>query len=101
MKKERIIIVHQSNDDKRVACLYRVSTTKQLDDNDIPMQQNACRKFIAQHENWRLVNEYIEKGVSGFKVSVSDRDEIQNILRDASKGLFDILLLFFHFEQNE
>ena len=30
---------------KRVRCLYRVSTVKQLDKNDIPMQRIECKKI--------------------------------------------------------
>lgn len=51
-----------SKENKRVATLYRVSTKGQLDGNDIPMQQRACRG-------------YIERGVSGFKVSIANRDD--------------------------
>lgn len=85
-----------NNDDqiKRVATLYRVSTKGQLDKNDIPMQQRACRGMIDKNENWRLVKEYTERGVSGFKISASNRDAIQQAKEDAEKGLFDILLVF-------
>ena len=32
---------------KRVGCLYRVSTKKQVNiEDDIPMQRNACMEFI-------------------------------------------------------
>ena len=56
---------------KRVFCLYRVSTKKQIDEageNDIPIQRTACHEFAAR-KNWKIQNEYFEKGVSGFKVS--------------------------------
>ena len=56
------------NNQKQVYCLYRVSTKKQVEDNDIPMQKQACRKF-AEQMGWNIVKEYSEKGVSGFKVS--------------------------------
>jgi len=78
---------------KRVACFYRVSTKGQLDGNDIPMQRRACAEFI-ERQGWELAKEYIEKGVSGFKVSANDRDEIQQAKRDAENGLFDVLLCF-------
>lgn len=79
---------------KRVAALYRVSTKKQLDDNDIPMQERACRNFIAQRPDWKLVKEYYERGVSGFKVSAEKRDAIQQAKEDAENKLFDVLLVF-------
>ena len=33
-------------------------------------------------------------GVSGFKVAAADRDELQEIKREAEKQEFDILLVF-------
>lgn len=51
---------------KRAACLYRVSTKGQVDKNDIPMQKSACRNFILQ-KGWKLVKEYQEQGVSGYR----------------------------------
>lgn len=79
---------------KRVAALYRVSTKGQMDGNDIPMQQRACRKMVEKQDEWKLVKEYTEKGVSGFKVPASKRDVIQQAKEDAENGLFDVLLVF-------
>jgi len=78
---------------KRVYCLYRVSTRAQVNKDDIPMQKQACREF-AESQNWEIVNEFYEKGVSGFKVSSKDRDAILEIQQDAAMGKFDILLVF-------
>ena len=78
---------------KRVACLYRVSTLKQVDNDDIPMQRQACHACIERRKDWEYWDFYQEKGVSGFKKSAANRDVIQDVLRDAGK-LFDILLVF-------
>ena len=83
---------------ERVQCLYRVSTTKQVDhdaDNhaDIPMQQKACREF-AEKMGWTIVSEEQENGVSGYKVSADDRDKLQLVKKRAEQGKFDILLVF-------
>ncbi|WP_167569118.1 recombinase family protein [Brevibacillus migulae] len=80
-------------DKMRVACLYRVSTKKQVDQDDIPMQKRACREF-ANKQEWEIVREYSEKGISGYKISMEDRDEFQRVMKDAKKGLFDVLLVF-------
>lgn len=80
-------------DSKRVECLYRVSTTGQVEKDDIPMQKQFCRTF-AEEQGWQIVREFSEKGVSGFKVSAKDRDAIQAIQQDALAGKFDILLVF-------
>ena len=82
----------------RVCCLYRVSTTKQVDHDDqnqadIPVQRKACREF-AERMGWTIVYEEQENGVSGFKVSANDRDKIQLIKEYAEQGKFDILLVF-------
>ena len=78
---------------KRVYCLYRVSTKKQVEKDDIPMQRQRCHEF-AEEKGWDIIKEFSEKGVSGFKVSAKDRDAIQDIQRDAAQGKFDVLLVF-------
>ena len=79
---------------KRVYCLYRVSTKQQVEKDDIPMQRQRCHEFVADKDDWEIVKEFSEKGVSGFKVSAKDRDAIQEIQKDAAIGKFDILLVF-------
>lgn len=79
---------------KRVYCLYRVSTTGQVEKDDIPMQKQFCREFVSCHSDWRIEKELYEKGVSGFKMSAKDRDAVQEIQRDAVQGKFDILLVY-------
>ena len=83
---------------ERVDCLYRVSTTKQVDHDelnqaDIPVQRKACRDF-AERMGWTIVHEEQETGVSGYKVSANDRDKLQLIKKRAEQGKFDILLVF-------
>ena len=79
---------------KRVVALYRVSTKGQVEKDDIPMQKTECRRFAALHDDWQLVKEVCEKGVSGFKVSSQKRDAIQSIKADAVNKKFDILLVY-------
>lgn len=78
---------------KRVYCLYRVSKPEQVDNDDIPMQKQACQEF-SERQGWEVVKEFYEKGVSGFKKSSKDRDAILEIQREAALGNFDILLVF-------
>ncbi len=83
---------------ERVQCLYRVSTTKQVDHDeqdraDIPVRRKACREF-ADRMGWTIVGEEQETGVSGYKVSANDRDKLQLIKERAEQGKFDILLVF-------
>jgi len=79
---------------KRVACLYRVSTKMQVEQDDIPMQKNACKTFIGQKPDWILTKEYAEKGVSGYKKTLAGRDVLKQLKQDAENGLFDVLLVF-------
>ena len=83
---------------KRVCCLYRVSTGKQVDygsnnEADIPMQRKACHKFALQN-GWEIIHEEQEDGISGHKVRAENRDKIQTIKEMALKKQFDILLVF-------
>lgn len=78
----------------KVAAIYRVSTEKQVrreGDESIPVQRVAVREFVARQPGWSLVQEYAEEGVSGFKVSASDRDVLQQAFRDARAGLWQAL----------
>ncbi|MFU1797611.1 recombinase family protein, partial [Paenibacillus azoreducens] len=77
----------------RVATFYRVSSKGQLTGEDIPSQRRSCTNFY-QEKGWVFVKEYVEKAVSGFKVSANNRDKIQEAKRDAEAGLFDVLLCF-------
>lgn len=79
---------------KRAICLYRVSTLRQVDEkDDIPMQKSECQKFAARMD-WEVVDEKYEKGISGYKISANDRDELQSIKQAAISGKFDILLVY-------
>ena len=80
---------------KRVMCLYRVSTKGQVDpQDDIPMQRRECLDFISRQPEWKFTGELMEKGVSGYKISASKRDAIQEIRSKAERREFDILLVF-------
>ncbi|GED72312.1 serine recombinase [Brevibacillus reuszeri] len=79
---------------KRVWALYRVSTERQVTDDDIPMQRNAVAQFISTRPEWSLTKELTELGVSGFKKSVEDRDELQQIKKGAEQKSFDILVVW-------
>lgn len=77
----------------RVYCLYRVSDRGQVEENDIPMQRIACQTF-AQERGWEIVKELSEKGVSGYKLTMQQRDAILEIREAALAGKFDILLVY-------
>jgi DNA invertase Pin-like site-specific DNA recombinase len=66
-----------------------------MDENrdDIPLQKQSCHEFC-QRNRWKIVREFYEKGVSGFKVAAQKRDAIQDLKAAAEKQEFDILLVF-------
>lgn len=81
---------------KKAGALYRVSTMKQIkkDEKDsIAVQQHEIKKY-ANENNLIIVKEYIEPGVSAYKLSSSQRDILQYALKDALEGLFEVLLVF-------
>lgn len=87
-----------STSGNRVYCLYRVSTSQQVDHNendnaDIPMQRLECHRF-AERMGWEIIHEEQEEGVSGHKVRAENRDKLQIIKRAAKQGKFDIFLVF-------
>jgi site-specific DNA recombinase len=82
---------------KRVWCLYRVSSKKQVNiDDDIPMQKNACHEFVNGRKDWRITNELYERGISGWAKKADERDEMNVIREGAIKGDFDVLLVFMY-----
>lgn len=78
--------------------LLRVSSSRQLDaDGDLGVQRRIVEDYINMHGEWKLdprKPEYYEGGVSGFKNSVDDRKALQDILRDAGRGEFEILVCY-------
>ena len=68
---------------KRVYCLYRVSTTAQVEKNDLPMQKQACHAF-AKTKGWQILRELYEKGVSGFTCPAENREALQ-LLKEAAQ----------------
>ena len=79
---------------KKVRTLLRVSSKQQLHDDDIPIQRAEVQRYIAMHKDWIFDKEYIERAISAYKNSAEDRDILQDILEDAKKGEFDILLAY-------
>lgn len=81
---------------KRVWGLYRVSTDKQVDKDEIPMQKNACRDFTETKKDWEITREFSELGVSGFKKTAAQRDKLEQIRQGAINKEFDVLLVWMY-----
>lgn len=52
----------------KAAALYRVSTKRQAEEDSIPAQRAMLRAYAAEH-GLELDREYVEPGVSAYKVS--------------------------------
>ncbi len=71
---------------KKVAIYARVSTK----DQDPESQLLDLRKYV-KLRNWTIYQEYVDRGVSGAKES---RPALDNLMKDARKRKFDILLVW-------
>jgi DNA invertase Pin-like site-specific DNA recombinase len=78
----------------RVVLLYRASSKQQTDsENDIPLQRNILKPW-AEQKGYEFVREFVEGGISGFKVSASKRDAIIEIKAMAERKEFDVLGIY-------
>ena len=68
----------------KVAIYARVSTTK---DQSCERQILELRQ-IAENHNWKIVDEYVDEGISGAK---RNRPELDRMLKDALLRRFDVV----------
>jgi DNA invertase Pin-like site-specific DNA recombinase len=72
----------------RVAIYARVSTTNH--GQDVSMQTRDLEQF-AQARGWRLVDSYLDLGISGSK---DKRPQLDRLMADAHKRRFDIVIVW-------
>ena len=72
----------------RVAIYARVSTTNH--GQDVSMQTRDLEQF-AQARGWRLVDSYLDLGISGSK---DKRPELDRLMADAHKRRFDVVCVW-------
>lgn len=79
---------------KRVRMLLRVSSGQQLEaDGDLSVQRRILKEYIKAQPDWVLdEKEYFEGSKSAFKNTAEEREVLQEILKDAKDGAFDILV---------
>ena len=76
---------------KRAALYIRVSTDKQVREGDsISAQIEALRRYVDDHDDLVLADEYIDDGISGRKFK--ERDELQRMLEDVRAKKIDLIL---------
>lgn len=81
---------------KRVRILLRVSSEQQLEaDGDLSIQRKIVHEYIIHQKDWLFDGkEYFEGSKSAYKNTSSDRQILQEILCDAKKHEFDVLVLY-------
>ncbi len=77
-----------SNSLPRVAIYARVSTSNH--GQDVTVQTRELQQF-AQVRGWRLVDSYIDVGISGSK---DKRPQLDRPMADAHKRRFDIVIVW-------
>jgi DNA invertase Pin-like site-specific DNA recombinase len=73
---------------KRAAIYARVSTTNH--GQDVSTQTRDLEQF-ARARGWRLVDSYLDVGISGSKDS---RPQLDRLMADAHKRLFDVVIVW-------
>jgi DNA invertase Pin-like site-specific DNA recombinase len=77
-----------ANSVTRVAIYGRVSTTNH--GQDVTMQTGEMGEFC-QRRGWRVVDEYLDRGISGSK---DRRPELDRLMADARRRRFDVVLVY-------
>ena len=76
---------------ERVACYIRVSTQEQkLHGLSLDAQRMKLEEYAEKH-NLKIVEWYVDEGVSGRKL-IRKRPELQRMIQDAEKGKFDRII---------
>ena len=73
-----------------VVAYCRVSTEKQDQLNSLEVQKNFFVEYAEKNKH-NLVKVYADEGISGTKIK--KRMEFQRLMRDAEKGLFDMVVV--------
>lgn len=97
-RKDEIKVIHatpvesiyDSNKVLRVAAYCRVSTDSDEQVTSYELQKNYYQEYIAKHENWKLVNIYVDEGISG--TSRAHREAFNKMIDDAKAGLIDLII---------
>lgn len=74
----------------RIVAYCRVSTEKEQQLDSLEQQKCFFQEFAKQN-NYELVNIYADEGITGRQTR--KRDEFNRMMRDAKKGIFDMLVV--------
>ena len=68
----------------------RVSTDKSDQLNSLENQSNYFKDMIKENNNWKLVGEYIDEGISGTQVR--NRENFLKMINDSKEGKLDLII---------
>ena len=74
----------------RVAAYCRVSTDTEAQNTSLETQIAAFRQKIAQRPGWKLVDVYVDEGITG--TSTKKRKAFQRMLADCEAGKIDCII---------
>lgn len=74
----------------RVAAYCRVSTDDEDQLNSYEAQVSYYKKYISQNPQWRFVDIYADKGITG--TAVDKRENFIRMIKDCEKGKIDLIL---------
>ncbi len=75
----------------RVVYYARVSTEEEQQASALQIQCFENEEFISAHENWEMVDKYVDEGKSG--TTTAGRLEFQRMINDMEEDKFDIILI--------
>lgn len=78
---------------RRVALYCRVSSDDQKERGTIENQVETLRTYVDMKDDMESYKEYLDDGISGT-VALKERPAGANLLKDASKGLFDVVIVW-------
>jgi len=74
----------------KVCAYVRVSTDSDEQEDSLDNQTEYFRNYIAANPGWEFVGIYADQGISGFKES---RPQFQQMIADAKAGLTDLIIV--------
>lgn len=75
----------------RARSYARYSSTNQREES-IEGQLRACKEYALRQEEMQITGEYTDRALSGK--NAEKRPQFQRMIRDAERGLFDVLLVY-------
>tara|TARA_B100000809_G_scaffold158629_1_gene155967 strand:+ start:942 stop:1256 length:315 start_codon:yes stop_codon:yes gene_type:complete len=76
----------------RAVAYLRVSSASQVDGYSLDAQERAFLESCRSH-GWQSVQVYREEGRSAHSDSVNKRPEMRQLLKDAARGDFDLVVV--------